>query len=87
LVVGSVLEGLKGYADFRLMVVTDHATPVELRTHTTDPVPFAVLHSNVGKRVDTGVGFNENAALETGLLQEDCEAFIEEFIGKPQLVS
>jgi 2,3-bisphosphoglycerate-independent phosphoglycerate mutase len=87
LVVGSVLEGVKGFSDFRLMVATDHATPVEIKTHTPEPVPFAVLSGSVERREGKGAGFSEKCALETGLLQEDCEAFIEEFIGRAQLAS
>lgn len=89
-VVGSVLEGIKG-SNFKLMVVTDHATPVALKTHTSEPVPVAVLSSGKGEggeggeggesmKTSTSFGFNERSALEAGLLHEDCEAFLEEFI-------
>ncbi|VAX21926.1 Predicted functional analog of homoserine kinase [hydrothermal vent metagenome] len=41
-VVGPVLEGLKGRDDYRVMAISDHATPLEVKTHTLDPVPFAI---------------------------------------------
>ena len=31
--------------DFKIMVLTDHPTPVRLRTHTIDPVPFFLYSS------------------------------------------
>ena len=41
-VVGPVLEGLKSMGDYRVMVLSDHPTPLEIKTHTTDPAPFAI---------------------------------------------
>ena len=35
-------EGL----DYRMMVLPDHYTPLKLRTHTPDPVPFLIYESN-----------------------------------------
>ncbi|MBW1897325.1 MAG: cofactor-independent phosphoglycerate mutase, partial [Deltaproteobacteria bacterium] len=40
-VVGTVLKGIKGFSAFRVLVTTDHYTPISLRTHTREPVPFA----------------------------------------------
>ena len=40
-VVGPVMKGLNSYSDYRIMVVSDHFTPVEKRTHTREPAPFA----------------------------------------------
>ncbi len=42
-VVGKVLEGLKGVDDYRILLVTDHPTPLSTMTHADDPVPFAVF--------------------------------------------
>jgi 2,3-bisphosphoglycerate-independent phosphoglycerate mutase len=83
LVVGRVLEGVKRFGDMRLLVITDHATPVALKTHTPEPVPFALFTGEDSYGQSTGAGFSEKSARDKGFLQEDCEAFIEEFIGKP----
>lgn len=45
LVVGTVLEGLKDIGDCRVLLMPDHATPIEERTHTADPVPFVIWDS------------------------------------------
>jgi 2,3-bisphosphoglycerate-independent phosphoglycerate mutase len=87
LVVGRVLEGVESFEDFRLMVVTDHFTPIVLKTHTPEPVPYAVLSGKGEAKKSESSGFNEKSALTAGLLHEDCEAFIVEFIGKPLPVS
>ncbi|MDP8218450.1 MAG: cofactor-independent phosphoglycerate mutase [Candidatus Theseobacter exili] len=41
-IVGTVMEGLKKYPNKRVLLAPDHATPLELRTHTSDPVPFVL---------------------------------------------
>jgi 2,3-bisphosphoglycerate-independent phosphoglycerate mutase len=43
-VLGTLLKGLEG-EDFRLLVSPDHATPLELKTHTLEPVPYFVYDS------------------------------------------
>jgi 2,3-bisphosphoglycerate-independent phosphoglycerate mutase len=44
-VVGPMLEGLRGLGDFRLMVLPDHPTPLSIRTHARDPVPYVIYDS------------------------------------------
>ena len=58
LVVGEVMRGLKDFDEYRVAVLPDHPTPVELRTHTADPVPF-VLFDNRHKQNNEGAEFNE----------------------------
>ncbi|MGK7344500.1 MAG: cofactor-independent phosphoglycerate mutase [Candidatus Nitrospinota bacterium M3_3B_026] len=42
-VVGPVLAGLERMGrPFRVMALSDHPTPLEVKTHTTDAVPFAI---------------------------------------------
>ena len=51
--------------DFKIMILPDHPTPVRLRTHTIDPVPFMIYSSREDK---AGVScFTEESARETGL--------------------
>lgn len=44
-VVGPVLEGIKKFDEYRILVMSDHPTPIDLRTHVNEPVPFAILDS------------------------------------------
>jgi 2,3-bisphosphoglycerate-independent phosphoglycerate mutase len=53
-VVGMILEKFDGV----LAVLPDHPTPVSVKTHTRDPVPFVVL----GKGKDTTEHFSEQEA-------------------------
>ena len=47
-VVKPILERLKAEGDdWRILVLPDHPTPIALRTHTADPVPFAIAGKDV----------------------------------------
>ncbi|MFH1190511.1 MAG: cofactor-independent phosphoglycerate mutase [Candidatus Omnitrophota bacterium] len=46
-VVGAVWRFLQGAGDYRVMVLADHATPVSIKTHASDPAPFAMAGSGV----------------------------------------
>ena len=50
---------------FRIMLLPDHPTPLRIRTHTSDPVPFFIFDSEEKK---SGVlTFDEETARATGL--------------------
>ncbi|MBF0466793.1 MAG: cofactor-independent phosphoglycerate mutase [Nitrospirae bacterium] len=44
-IVGGVLDKLKGRHDFRLLIMPDHATPICIKTHSREPVPFIIYDS------------------------------------------
>ena len=48
-VVGAVWDHLKNSKDHRIMVLSDHATPVKLKTHVSDPAPFAMAGASCEK--------------------------------------
>lgn len=61
--------------DYRLMVLPDHPTPVRVRTHTSDPVPYLFYDSRkkLAKEDAPGV-YSEKAALESGIsVERGCE--------------
>ena len=50
-ILAPVYEYLKGCGDdFKIMVLPDHPTPIEKRTHTIDPVPFFIYSSIQDKK-------------------------------------
>lgn len=59
-VVGPVIEGLGKFRDFSVLLLPDHATPLELKTHSGEPVPFAVFRSGSGP--GSARSFNEEDA-------------------------
>ena len=57
-----VLEYLRDAGeDFSVLVVPDHRTPVAIRTHSADPVPFVIYRSNDEQEVDMNKAFSEAA--------------------------
>ncbi|MBI5562635.1 MAG: cofactor-independent phosphoglycerate mutase [Deltaproteobacteria bacterium] len=83
-VVGRVLKGLTRFAEYRVLALTDHPTPIALKTHTSDPVPFALYTGGVNAQQCGSAFFSEREAGESGLLVDDCKAFMEEFFGRPE---
>jgi 2,3-bisphosphoglycerate-independent phosphoglycerate mutase len=60
-VVGPMIQGLKESGeDWRVLLLPDHATPISLRTHTREPVPFAMMGKGI--EPDGAKSFDEEAA-------------------------
>lgn len=45
--------------DFRILIVPDHRTPMVLRTHSSDPVPFVLYNSRSEEMVNPSNSFDE----------------------------
>jgi len=46
-IVGPVLEKLRTFDEWRILVAPDHPTPVSHKTHTAEPPPFCMAGTNV----------------------------------------
>ncbi|MFH1404426.1 MAG: cofactor-independent phosphoglycerate mutase [Candidatus Altiarchaeota archaeon] len=64
-VVGRIMRGLRG--DYRIAITADHPTPIELRTHSDDPVPFAIYDSSIEDSDDVE-RYTEREVMEKGSL-------------------
>ncbi len=60
LIMGQLLAEAERAGDLRILCVPDHATPLELRTHAAEPVPFALWGPGIGPA--GGEVFTEAAA-------------------------
>ena len=64
-IVGPLVEELQGRdVEFRLLVLPDHPTPVRLRTHTSDAVPYMLYDSTL--EAENNLVYSEKTAKETG---------------------
>ena len=70
-VVGRVLEKIKEFKDYRILVISDHPTPIDIRTHTSDPVPFAILDSADESVKNEGHVYTEDSARDSEIYIED----------------
>lgn len=58
--------------DFAMLILPDHATPIEIMTHSGEPVPYLLFNSK--KIVDGPFTFSESTATETGnYVGDGCE--------------
>lgn len=63
-ILAPVVEFLRGYDDFAVLVCPDHPTPLSIRTHTSTPVPYLIYDSK--NEINSGVKvFCEKEARET----------------------
>jgi 2,3-bisphosphoglycerate-independent phosphoglycerate mutase len=86
-VVGTILTGLQEFPEWRVLLMPDHATPVAIKTHSPDPVPFAILSSeDVKKGQNKPVTYNESCAQATGLVVPEAWTIMERFIRGVALV-
>ena len=65
-VVGAVLKGLERFDDYRIMVASDHFTPISIKTHASDPAPFAWASRAELASGKKGIGFTEEFAKKSG---------------------
>lgn len=52
-----LLDGLRSFGDYRILVTPDHPTPVKIRTHVNEPVPAIIYGSGV--EADSNIEYNE----------------------------
>ncbi len=83
LVVGKMLRGLEDEftEGYKILVMPDHYTPVSVRTHTREPVPFAIYRSQAQVRTQNKQrerrkdgGFDELSARKSDLGVLDARA-------------
>lgn len=66
--------------DFRLLVLPDHPTPICLRTHVGEPVPY-LLYDSTDKK-DSDLLYNEKDAKKTGVYIENGYEIIDHLFEK-----
>jgi 2,3-bisphosphoglycerate-independent phosphoglycerate mutase len=82
LVVKEVLEGLSGFTDYKIMILPDHPTPLCIRTHSADAVPFLIYQKST-RQANKIMSFNEQTAEATGTFLTKGHTLMDYFIGQP----
>ncbi len=77
-VLGPILEELEKYKNYKILIMPDHPTPLSLKTHTNDPVPFLMY----SRREDFGGAdtFSEATAKASGIYIEKGHTIMDEFL-------
>ena len=79
-VLGTVIDGLSHYDQWRILVLPDHPTPVTLRTHTSKPVPFLLCGTGIDPIGVDKMG--ESHARSTGILIDKGHRLMEILLEK-----
>lgn len=80
-VLGLILNELpKISKDYRILLLPDHPTPITLKTHVADPVPFVIYQSTDNNPRQTPAIFDEEAATTTGIFLEEGHRLMDRFI-------
>lgn len=66
--------------DFRMLILPDHPTPVRVRTHTGDPVPY-LLYDSTGN-VDGPDTYSEKTGAQTGIYVAEGYTLLSRLLGK-----
>lgn len=73
-----VLDGVRDFEDYKIMILPDHPTPIVTATHAPDPVPFMIYQKSKPQNgVDT---VNEETAKATGLFIESGVKLMNKFL-------
>jgi 2,3-bisphosphoglycerate-independent phosphoglycerate mutase len=70
-IIGPLLDALPAFGAHRVLLLPDHATPIRLGTHTSDPVPYLLFDSGV---VVDGRAYTETAT--AGLTPVDAHGLM-----------
>jgi 2,3-bisphosphoglycerate-independent phosphoglycerate mutase len=79
-IVGAILKGMKDFKRFKVLVLPDHPTPLSVRTHTADPVPYVIYSNEVGAKTGHGKTFDEVSAGLSGISYEKGFELIEKIL-------
>jgi 2,3-bisphosphoglycerate-independent phosphoglycerate mutase len=79
-VVGAILNASPKLGDLSILLLPDHVTPVEVRTHTDEPVPFVLWRSV--RKASGPPSFDEMTAAASGTVVEDGSKLLDRFFRK-----
>lgn len=81
-VIKPIYEKLKeSHTDFRMLICPDHPTPIAVRTHTSDPIPYMLYDST--KEEEHTWNYNEKEAKASGNYIEEGYKLINHLINQP----
>lgn len=79
-VLGTLLKGLEGMDDYRILILPDHPTPVAIRTHCGDPVPFIIYDSRRPDPAHPHAVYTEAYVKSTGTVVKEGHKLMDIFL-------
>jgi len=68
--------------DYRMMILPDHPTPIKLKTHVSDPVPYIIYDSTNETDKNANLTYTEENGKKTGIYIEEGYTLMNRFLGK-----
>ena len=79
--IGKVKQAMEDAGeDYRMLVLPDHPTPIRIRTHTSDPVPYVLYDST--RQEKKRARFTEEEARNAGNFEPNGYRLLEQLIAK-----
>ena len=79
-VIAPVMEYLEKCGDdYSVLIMPDHPTPMVIKTHSADPVPFA-MYSSKNPPQDKKVIYTEKNAADTGVFYDEAHELMQELL-------
>lgn len=83
-VVGTLLKGIEGSNGYKILILPDHSTPIEIKTHTREPVPFIIYSSSKtsSEKKKTGeiTSFDEEIIKKSSLVFKEGHKLMDYFL-------
>ena len=80
-VISPLIKGLKEkFKEFKICIVSDHPTPIELRTHSYEYVPFMIYDSRKSINNHKETKFNEKNANQANLKIDEGHTLLTTFL-------
>lgn len=67
--------------DYKMLIMPDHPTPISLKTHVSDPVPYVIFDSTKTEG-GSGLAYTEKNGEKTGVYIEKGYTLMDKFLGK-----
>ena len=81
-IVAPIVAALKADGeDFAILIMPDHPTPLAIRTHTSDPVPYIIYRSG-NCTIGSVRLFSEKEAAKTGIVTEHGYTLMNKLLGR-----
>lgn len=83
-VIGTLIKGIEGSGEYKILILPDHSTPIEIKTHAREPVPFIIypgLKMPVkGKKAGKISSFDEEIIKKASLVFKEGHKLIVHFL-------
>lgn len=80
-IIKPIYEGVTGVGeDIRMLIMPDHPTPIKIRTHTDEPIPYMLYDSTKTLGEEPHLPYSEKNGEATGVFEENGYRLIEKLL-------